>query len=101
MKNSMRLLLAATLGLLSFLPANNNLFDNQDFMAKKSGLNAPSPIDGSWELYSTEIAGRTTFHKKPKQFNMKQKQIGERKLAKEIQENRIPKKNLKRTQGHK
>lgn len=70
MKNSIPMLLFAILVMFSFLPADNNDSDYQDFMAKKSNINAPSPIDGSWELYSTEIAGRTTIHKKPKQFKI-------------------------------
>lgn len=27
-----------------------------------------SPLNGAWELYSTEAGGKTTFHKKPAQF---------------------------------
>ena len=69
MKNLMLALVVATLGLLSFLPANNAL-DQQSDVLKKNEVNATSPIDGSWELYSTEIAGRTTIHKKPKQFKI-------------------------------
>ena len=55
MKNLMFTLLFATLGLFSFLPTSKN---------------PSSPIDGAWELYSTEKGGKTTFHKKPKQIKV-------------------------------
>ena len=29
-----------------------------------------SPIDGAWELYSTESGGKTTIHKKPNQIKV-------------------------------
>ena len=31
---------------------------------------AASPLNGAWELYSTEAGGKTTFHKKPKQIKI-------------------------------
>ncbi len=31
---------------------------------------AASPLNGAWELYSTEAGGKTTFHKKPSQFKI-------------------------------
>lgn len=68
-KNLMLPLFVAAFGLLSFFPFNKTS-DNQSIAPEKGDVNALSPIDGSWELYSTEIAGRVTIHKKPKQFKM-------------------------------
>lgn len=70
MKNLMVLFLIAIFGLLSFFPATNATFENQTAAPSQRGKKTPSPIDGSWELVSTEVAGKTTYHNKPKQFKM-------------------------------
>ena len=55
MKNLTITLLFAAFGLFAFLPTS-----------KKPS----SPIDGAWELYSTEKGGKTTFAKKPSQIKV-------------------------------
>ncbi len=55
MKSLLFTLLFAAFGLFAFLPT-----------AKKPA----SPIDGAWELYSTEKGGKTTFAKKPSQIKV-------------------------------
>jgi hypothetical protein len=55
MKNLTITLLFAALGLFAFLPT-----------AKKSA----SPLNGAWELYSTEKGGKMTFHNKPSQIKV-------------------------------
>jgi hypothetical protein len=64
MKNIPFALLAAALCFWAFVPnkshqAKNHLFET-----------LASPIDGAWELYSTESGGKTTTHKKPKQIKV-------------------------------
>ena len=37
---------------------------------QERAFKASSPIEGAWELYSTESGGITTFHKKPTQIKV-------------------------------
>ena len=64
MKNVTIALLCATACLLAFVPnkpQHKNNLPNQTTV---------SPIEGSWELYSTEKGGKTTYHKKPSQIKI-------------------------------
>lgn len=70
MKNLLFTSFVTALGLLTFLPKNNKAADNQAFTSKQSAQNSPSPIDGAWELFSTESGGKTTLHKKPAQIKV-------------------------------
>jgi len=54
-------LLVATICLSACVPNKPQRVDNQP---------KTSPIEGSWELYSTEKGGKTTYHKKPSQIKM-------------------------------
>lgn len=63
MKNVIALVIA-TLCFWAFVPNKPHQNENQLF-----GTLA-SPIDGAWELYSTESGGTTTIHKKPKQIKV-------------------------------
>ena len=68
MKNSVILffsaLLFTTVCVLAFVPSKPQRMDNEPNKKK------PSPIEGAWELYSTEKGGKTTYHKKPKQIKL-------------------------------
>ena len=68
MKNSVILffsaLLLATVCVLAFVPNKPQRMDNP--LHKTTA----SPIEGAWELYSTEKAGKTTYHKKPSQIKV-------------------------------
>jgi hypothetical protein len=64
MKNVPFALLVAALCFLAFVPNKPHQAKNQFF-----GTIA-SPIDGAWELYSTESGGTTSTHKPPKQIKV-------------------------------
>ena len=68
MKNSVILffsaLLFTTVCVLAFVPSKPQRMDNEPNKKK------PSPIEGAWELYSTEKGGKITYHKKPKQIKV-------------------------------
>ena len=61
MKNVILVLLVATICLLAFVPNKPQRVDNQP---------NTSPIEGSWELYSTEKDGKTTYNNKPSQIKV-------------------------------
>ena len=68
MKNSVILffsaLLFTTVCVLAFVPSKPQRMDNEPNKKK------PSPIEGAWELYSTEANGKITYHKKPSQIKL-------------------------------
>ena len=64
MKNVTIALLCATACLLAFVP---NKRQHKDNLPNQTTV---SPIEGSWELYSTEKEGKTTYHKKPSQIKV-------------------------------
>jgi hypothetical protein len=65
----------AVIGLLSFAfysakqTENRHTSTSQSPMEASSGTSS-SPLNGAWELYSTESEGKTTFHKKPYQIKV-------------------------------
>lgn len=75
MKKNLVLISLAVTGLLSFAFYSANQTKNeptgttQSPTAVSSGTSS-SPLNGAWELYSTESEGKTTFHKKPHQIKV-------------------------------
>ena len=75
MKKNLSLISLAVIGLLSFAfnsakqTENRHISTAQLPMEVSSGTSS-SPLNGAWELYSTESEGKTTFHKKPCQIKV-------------------------------
>ena len=70
MKNLLFTLFVAAFSGLIFLSADSKPADNQSVAFIQSNKMPPSPLDGAWELYSTESKGKTTFHNKPSQIKV-------------------------------
>ena len=66
MKNVTIALIVATSCLLAFTSNKPQRMDNPPHKT------TVSPMEGAWELYSTEAKGKTTYHKKPKQIKVYQ-----------------------------